>query len=371
MVYLKKDDVLELMAVHRGLTTTASTNVVYDTTTSVDFKITAASPRNYYELQAAHYTYNSPTEFDVNLNLPNFFNKEKKISDWLQNVIDAFNLEVVQDGNNIMINTKKKYGFDKSAVDVDDRVNSSEAASSLIEYPRSMAVKYKIDIEEWGFERSVTPQSKLNDADWYKYGDSGFSEIMLNDDLYVTTTSEKSLPFSYTWYDNFNWIAVDSSFEQDTATTMNLRIPVISKYTYMIDGYDYEESMKHDGYGLAQRFWFRPKPKNAYVWTRTYPAERIDVYEPSNLWSNGSGLALNLSYKTTERSILSEFFNINAYLASNYVEIEAYLTPMEYNRLKNGALVHFDSDLYEVVSIDGYDPTGLNATVIKMMKKVV
>ena len=44
---------------------------------------------------------------------------------------------------------------------------------------------------------------------------------------------------------------------------------------------------------------------------------------------------------------------------------------MEYNRLKNGALVHFDSDLYEVVSIDGYDPTGFNKTKLRIMKKVV
>ena len=371
MCYLNKNDILELMAIHRGFTTTAGTNVLYDTTTNIDFKITAASPRSYYELQTAHYAYNSPTEFDVNLNLANFYNKEKKISDWLQNTIDAFNLEVTQDGNNILINTKKKYGFDKTAVDLDDRANSNEAEALVIDYPRSMAVKYKIDIEEWGFEKSVTPQSKLNDADWYKYGDSGFTEIMLNDDLYITSRSEKSLQYSYTWYDNFNWIAVDSSFTADTGTTLNLRIPVISKYTYMIDGYNYEESMKHDGKGLAQRFWFRPKPTNAYVWTRTYPVEVVNVYQPTNIWSNGGDLVLNLSYKTTEKSLLNEYFNISAYLASNYVDIEVYLNAMEYNRLKNGALVHFDSDLYEVVSIDGYDPTGFNKTKLRIMKKVV
>lgn len=371
MCYLKKNDILELMAIHRGFTTTAGTNVLYDTTTNIDFKITAASPRTYYELQTAKYAYNSPTEFDVDLNLANFFNKEKKISEWLQNTIDAFNLEVIQDGNNISINTKKKSGYDKTAVNIDDRVNANEAESSAIDYPRSMAVKYKIDIEEWGFEKSVTPQSKLNEADWYKYGDSGFTVIILNDDLYVTNTSEKSLQYSYTWYNNFNWIAVDSSFEEDTSTTLNLRIPVISKYTYMIDGYNYEESMKHDGKGLAQRFWFRPKPTNAYVWTRTYPAERIDIYVPSNVWSDGGNTTLNLSYKTTEKSLLSEYFNVKAYLSSNYVKVEVYLTADEYNRLKNGANVRFDRDIYEIVSVEGYDPSGTEPTELTMMKKVV
>lgn len=371
MVYLEKDDVLQLMAVHRGFETTGGVNVYYATTTNISLDISAASPRSYNELKTAHYAYNSPTEFDVNLNLANFFNSEKKISDWVQNTIDAFNLDVVQDGNNIMINTKKRYAFDKSAVNIDDRVNSSDAESKAIEYPRSMAIKYKTDVEEWGYEKSVYPQSKLNDPDWYKYGDSGFTEIMLNDDLYVTSTSEKSLQYSYTWYDNFNWIAVDSAFTEDTGTTLNLRIPVLSKYSYMIDGYSYEESMKHDGYGLSQRFWFRPTLTDAYVWTRTYPVEKVNVYVPSNQWSNGDGLVLNLSYKTTEKSLLSEYFNINAYLASNYVEVDVYLNPMEYYRLKNGALSHFDSDLYEVVEITGYDPTGYNPTTLKLMKKVV
>lgn len=371
MVYLNKDDVLELMAVHRGYETTGGTNVHYATTTNVSLSITAASPRSYNDLKTANYTYNSPTEFDVNLNLANFFNSEKTISDWMQNTIDAFNLEVIQNGNNIDINTKKKYVFTNTAVDIDDRVNSSEAESSMIDYPRSMAIKYKTDIEEWGFEKSVYPQSKLNEKDWYKWGDSGFTEIMLNDDTYVTSTSEKTLQYSYCWYDNFNWIAVDSAFTEDTGTTVTLRMPVISKFTYMIDGYNYEDSMKHDGYGLAQRFWFRPKPTDAYVWTRTYPVEIVDVYEPSNTWTNDGDLRLNLSYKDTEPSILSEFFNINTYMASNYVQVDVYLTPIEYNRIKNGCLVHFDSDLYIPVELSGYDPSGYNPTSLKLMKKVV
>ena len=40
MVWLEKDDILELMEVHRGFTTTAGTNVTYNTTTNVEFKIT-------------------------------------------------------------------------------------------------------------------------------------------------------------------------------------------------------------------------------------------------------------------------------------------------------------------------------------------
>ena len=64
------------------------------------------------------------------------------------------------------------------------------------------------------------------------------------------------------------------------------------------------------------------------------------------------------------------YFNITPYLASNYVKVDVYLTPEEYKMIKNGALVHFDSDLYIPVEISGYDPSGSNPTELKMMKKV-
>ena len=366
MVYLNKDDVLQVMAVHRGYETAIGNPVYYNTTTNLELSISAASPRSYYDLNAAHYAYNSPTEFDVNLNLANFLNKEKKIADWIQNIVDAYNLEIIQNGNTVEINTKKKYFQNLfTAVELDNRVCSSEAESQIIEYPKSMAIKYKIDCEEWGFEKSVYPQSALNQPDWKNYGDSGFTTIELNDDSYVTNTSDKNLQFSYTWYDNFNWKPVDSGFTEESGDTLTLRMPVISKFTYMIDGYNYEESMKHDGYGLAQRFWYKPHSTDAYVWTRTYPTEKVDIYLPTN---DGNGY--NLSYKTSEMSLLDRYFNIVAYLASNYVIVDAYINAEEYRMIKNGAMLHFDSDLYYPVEISGYDPSGNNPTEIKMMKKI-
>ena len=227
-----------------------------------------------------------------------------------------------------------------------------------------MSVRYKIDTDEHGFYISV-PADHINDDDWKKYGDSGFTIVKLNDDSYVTTESNKDTQFSYTWYDNFNWFPVDSSFNQQAGVDPTiLRIPVISKEEYMIDGYDYTESMKHDGYSLTQRFWYKPKKSDAYVYTRTYPAERVNLYLPSN-----SNNGLNLSYKDTEKSLLSEYFNLTPYLSSNYVIVEAYISADEYTMIKNGAAIHFDSDIYLPVEISGFDPSGENPTEIKMMKK--
>jgi hypothetical protein len=211
----------------------------------------------------------------------------------------------------------------------------------------------------------------LDEEDWEKYADSGYTVIELNDDSYVSSTSDVSLQFAYTWYDNFNWYAVNADNEQSTSPPITLRIPTISKYSYMIDaGHNYDELEKHDGYGLAQRFWFAPNQTPMYVYVDTYPAERVTLYEPTNLYTNYRDINFNLSYKTSENSILTEFFNYMPYLASNYVEVDAYITADEYNRLKNGALIHFDSDIYYPVEISGYDATGVNPTTIKMMKKI-
>ena len=371
MVYLKKNDVLQLYGIHRNYNKMDGSSVTYQTSATVNLKIEAASPNSYANLFAKGYGYNSNPEFSYDLRVTNFLNKEKKISEWIQNIIDAYNLEVIQDGNNVFINTKKKFIRNiPVAVDIDDRVNSADAEVGRINYPKSMAVKYKIDTDEWGFEQSVTPKEKLNDPDWKDYGDSGFTEITLSDDIYETGKSDKNLQFSYTWYDNFNWYPVNSSFEQEEGDPTTLTIPVISKFTYMIDGYDYEESMKHDGYGQPQRFWFKPRATTSYVYTRTYPAERIQIYEPKNLWTNYRDVYLNLSYKTTEPSLLTEYFNITPYLASNYVTVEAYLSPEEYKAIKNGCSIHFDSDIYIPVEVNGYDPSGNNTTEIKMIKKI-
>lgn len=371
MVYLYKNDILELFEVHRGLNTASGTPVHYSTTTSVNLKVTAASPKSYDYLKSQDYGYNSPSQFDVDLRLSNFLNDETTISSFIDGVQKAFNLSIIQDGKNVWIDKAMNIAAQKGnyAIEFDKRVNSDEAEALAIDYPKSMSVQYKINTDEWGFEKSVQPPSMMNEPDWEKYGDSGYTVIVLNDDTYITATSDVSIPFSYTWYDNFTWYEVDSAGTQDDATEETLRIPVISNYSYMIDGYDYEESMKHDGYSLTQRLWFRPKKVNfVYVMLASMPKESIQIYIPSNSLEIG-GNTLNLSYKTNENSLLS-YFNFIPYISSNYVKVNVHITPDEWNMLKNGALIHFDSSLYIPSEINGYDPTNSNETEITMLAKV-
>ena len=363
-VWLEKDDIINLFAVTRAFFNQDGVIVRYPVNISADLKITAFSDKNWAALKSdSGFTYNSDTEFPVQLNLGNFFNSGTTIQSFIQGVSDAFNLDFIQNGKTIRIERRKKLTSNfASIVDIDDRVNNDEAETSRINYPKSMCVSYKTDTEEWGFEQTV-PADKIDLADWASYGDSGYTKIMLNDDSYVTEENNVNTNFSYTWYDNFTWTKVETGHTEDSGTTSALTIPVISKATYMVDGYDYNESEKHDGYSLSQRFWYTPTATTMYVWTDTDPQEKVFIYTPVNSL-NG----INLSYKTSEESLL-KYFNITPYLASNYVTVEVYLTADEYNLLKNGGKVRFDSDLYDVVEISGFDPTGNNPTELKLMKR--
>lgn len=365
-VWLEKDDVLELVTVHRGYETAIGNKVRYESTTNVNLNITAMTDRDYNSVKSTNSCeYYHASEFPTKLNLFNFTNQETKVSDWIQNIQNAFNLDIVQDGNLIDINTNQ--GIKKTisyAVDVDDRVNSNQAESEYISYPKEMSVRYKIDTEEWGFELTV-PEEHINEDDWKNWGDSGFTVIQLSDDTYETKTQNVSTQFSYTYYDNFLWKEVLQDGTETEFSGLTVTIPVIEKAEFMAEGYGYDEAMKHDGYSLTQRFWYRDQVSQEYVWLSDHMHEQVFLTYPMNAWER-----FNLSYKDTEKSIVTEYFNVAPMLSSNYVKIEVYLTPDEYMAIKGGALVHFDSDLYYTSEIKGYDPSGNNPTTLKLFKKV-
>lgn len=348
-VYLHKNDILELFEVHRAYRTKRGLTVNYKATTTIDLRIEAASPKSKEYLDYEGWKYNSPSEFDVNLRIPNFLSNETKVSDYIQSVLDAFNLQMAQTGKSISINKRKNPLISKypPVINLDNRVKSSDAESESVDYPSSIAVKYKIDTDEWGFETTV-PKEKLNDEDWKDYGDSGFSAVQIDGNVYNVNDEEKSLNFSYTWYDNFKWIETNADNEENTGNTINLNIPVLSNFQWMIPtSSNYDEAMQHDGYGLTQRMWFKPKKTDAFVWTDSYPSEKADIFIPSN--DNGN---LKLNYKNEEKSILRNYFNSQMNAANSAVKIKCYLSIDEYNLIKKGCRVKFDDTVYIPMSIN-------------------
>lgn len=376
MMWLEKDDILNLFAVQRAFFDQNGAVVRYPVKVQAHLKITAFSNKSYDDIKARQVNdYYSNIEFETRLKVSDFMNSGITISSYIQGISDAFNLDIVQNGKTIRIDKRKKLTNDLSGVvDIDNRVSNDEVETSRINYPKSMSIKYKVDKEEWGFEKTV-PTDKINLPDWDNYGDSGYTIIYLSDDDYVTETSDISTNYSYTYYDTFTWVKVDTGHTEESGTTTTFDIPVISKSLPMVSGYSYDEAMKVDGYSLNPRFWFKPVQQPyvdsqmhslpTYLYTDTYPQEKVYIYTPVNQM-NG----INLSYKTTEKSLL-ELFNIQAKLESNYAIVNVYLSADEYNLLKNGGKVKLDDDLYDVVEIQGYSPDGNNTTELKLMKRVV
>lgn len=359
LTYLKRNDILEPMAIQRDY---EGQRYAY----SLDGRLTVQAITNRGEESLRNDKYfsaSSPTEFPTQLNLFDFTNNETKASDWISNIQKAFNLEIKTEGNTVTIDVKKtpnsRIGY---AVDIDDRINQYEAESEYISYPRSMSIKYKINKDEWGFEKTVS-QDHINDADWYDYGDSGYTVIQLNDDTYETSSQDIQTDFSYTYYDIFKFKNVDVNGNEDTNEKLIL-LPVIELSQYMADGYGYDEAMKHDGYSLSQRFWFRQKPSTDGVYLNDNLHEFVKFSIPTNHLDD-----FNLSYKDSETSILTEYFTCNPMLDSNYVNVEVYMSPSEYKDIKNGSFVHFDSDLYVVSEMEGYDPSGIDKASLKLIKK--
>ena len=353
IVKLNKNDIVSLKALARHWSErNSSVRFKFDCNVTVEMQ--AYSPNSIESMDYNGRGWNSPTEFDVDLQLGNFLNKGVQVKNFIDNFIKEFNLSYINEGNVVYLN-KQQLDIDKPkyAINIDDRVNINDFETEMIDYPSSLEVKYKIDTEEWGFETTV-PADKLNDSNWKDYGDYGSSKIEI-DDRKDNTGEELSLTTSYCWYDEFRML------DDDGTEIAKFNIPVISKYSYMIDGYSYQESMKVDGKGLPMRYWFRNPPTRISVLVNKVP---IYITTTTNEL-NGT----ELSYKNKDGSLLRRFFNLHPNLSSNYVKIKCYLTAKEYQQLKIGANVIYNSDTYIVSEIGGFDAMGINTCELTLIKK--
>ena len=372
VVWLNRNDLLSLKVIRRSYeggtyiekewpNRERQYYVNYDAVINGKIKIEAYSP-NIGDLTSTDLNYNLPSKFDKDLNLGQFLNKEVKQTDFVNNFIKAFNLSVQQNGTNVNLN-KNYIDFNRmlTPVNLDNRVNNKNITIEPIDYPSSMQINYNIDDEEAGFYNSV-PYPQINYDNWKDYADVGSEKVELtsNEDAQETSVS---LTNSYTWYANFKY----NDYADDGSTIVevkNLSLPIISKDEYMIENYKYEESMKVDGKGLPQRWWFR-QPVNTNIKFETVHHAYINPSIPIN---TKDGFTLN--YKNDDNTLLTRYFNITAYTSSDMIEFECYLSPDEYILLKKGAPIQINSDIYYTCSITGFDPSGLNAAKIKAMKKI-
>ena len=314
--------------------------------------------------------WNMNSLFDKDLNLGNFNNNNQKISDFFNDVQKAFNLSFQQDGKNIILNKQKINDKLSAPVDIDKKVNTNDAIFNEIEFPRSIEVKFKVDTEEEGFYRSVednTTEEQMQSNNWKDYGDYGYQKVNISqaDD---STEINQSLNFSYNWNREFQVLDY-TSYPEVIENYKTVSIPVIGKTEWWIEGLDYEGYSKYDGRGLTQRFWFRGEQTDIEIPVNEKYDKTDDWYKittTSNYKIYDSDIVY-LNYNNGVNTLLGKYFNIDIDSGSDEVEIEVYLTPNEYKHISMGASVHFDDNIYKVLEIQGYDPSGTNPTKLKLM----
>lgn len=375
IVYLEKNDILQLKMVQRRWNNKASaddnesdrhngsryqgsgyqTDAIINVSGNILFR--CFSPDD-IPISSDYFNWNNDNRYPTKLNLANFLSNEERMSDFINNFINEFNLSYQQSGNLITIN-KQKIDFNtKNCVYLTDRVSENEIESEVIDFPSQMSVEYNINESERGFyisaEKNATEQ-QMQANNWKDYADRGYDVLRFSDDE-DAEESKVTTKTSYCWYDRFH-------ITQDGQDAM-VDIPIIANDEWMIDGYKDAEFMKEDGYSFNRRYWFPSTRYYAYVNLCGNKDRQVYVKLCSNK-RNG----VELSYKNNGETLLTRFFNIDFDVDTNYVTFECYLTTEEYSLIKNGSNIIIDDDVYIPIELQGFDVSGNNKTKIRAIKK--
>lgn len=362
----------------------------YASTIKLDINIRPLAPST---KPANELWYGMDSTFPKQLNLANFCSDKEKMSEFVSNIQKAFNLSYQQVGNVVTMNKNKIEPIQNDPLDISDRVNEGDAVISSIDFPKDIEVKFSIDTKEEGFYRSVD-DNHINDNDWEDYGEKGSEKVILSqtDDA---SGLEQTVRFSYDWYNTFQ-ISLPRQWNTHMygsygMATRGVDIPIIGDTEWWIEDYQYEEMSTNDGRSKNQRFFFRGYPlrytdREAYgekvivpcntslaneVKVSTYTGLTLDWRPRQIEWVeftvpkeveiiNGEPYYLN--YKNSDNTLLTSFFNRNIDVSGEEVMVETYISPKEYKDLTRGKCVKFNDDIYRVMKIQGFDPSGNNKT---------
>lgn len=378
VVELKKNDILYLELITRfyyGIkrsytsrlsgTTSRTSDGTYRVRFDYDIKITPYTNKTdqYINYENLYYLPDDNVKkngWGTQLQLGNFLNSKERASDFVNNFIKSFNLEYIQDGNNIILNKSKKVVMPLNYIDLDNRINTDNVTFQRIDYPNSMQVKWSIDEDEAGAYRSIDTVEHQGAPNWKDYIDRGSDKILMDTTNESVDNSIES-KFSYTWYEDFTYVDYDKKTFEETGYIETLRMPVIAKDENFIVQND--DAMKYDGLSLKQRLWFREQPTQLKF--RMWNGDDVDITLPSDTYQD-----YVMNYKQEVGSMLDKYFNILPMVDSNFLIVEVYITPFEYYQFKNGCMAKIDNDLYIVSEIQGFDPTMTNLTSLKLIKVV-
>lgn len=302
------------------------------------------------------------------INLIDFLPSGQKTNDWIDNFCKAFNLDLLHAaGDKFELNVKHRQlvSATSSIIDLDKRTHTVNRHNESLGLPERYKLGFTANTGEEGYVESMDEDEKGNKIMSTAY--SGGGEFITGS--HDTAVTEQTSNFSYCWYKQL--------YKPDAVTKKIMpfiEVPVISDHeVWKIKGKgDYQEMMSKIYFDKAQRFWFH-SGENIDIILADNPNET----EPSIRKTISTAIAANaqkgnvpmlLNYQDEPDSIMRHYFFLLDN-RSHYTEVECYLTPQEYAKV-NISLAKFNGDLYNITSVDGYDPACRKPAKLKLIPRV-
>lgn len=364
-VWLNRNDIITLNAVLRAWEKDSEAHAgdmsnLYKVNVNARLKMNALTPNTYERAREDNLGYNSDSQFDRDIRISNFLSSGTTMASFVNNFITAFNLDYQQQGNTVTLNKGKINSSElRDFVDIDGKAAWKDSQWSKIEFPREMGVRFSDDKDSWGFWETV-PHEHRNDYNWKDFGDTGYDIVQL--DQNSTSTNIVSVNETYCYYQPFTLVEYSGETEAGRSA---LNLPVIGKYSVLAEGSAYEDSMKDDSLSEKQRSWFRGYNSGKQVKIQNED-EHVTLYIPEGIYEG-----VENSYHSGGSTMLTRYFNIARNVNLDKVEVEVTLTPLEYQRIANGANVKFDGGLWQVCEISGYDVESKEPATLTLVRKEI
>ena len=302
------------------------------------------------------------------INLIDFLPSGQKANDWIDNFCKAFNLSLLHtESDKFELNVKYKelISHTSNLIDLDKRAHTVNRNNASLGLPEKYKLGFSANADEEGYFESMQEDGRGNKITSTAY--SGGGEFITGS--HDTGTTEQTSNFSYCWYKQLY-----TPNESKESIPHFILVPVISDHeVWKITGKgDYQDMMSKTYFDKTQRFWYHSGNTVEIKLgdTRNDPdastGKIVDIAITSNKQTGNAPISLN--YEDEPGSIMRHYFfllNNN----SNYTEVECYLTPQEYAKV-NVSLAKFNGDLYNITSVDGYDPGCHKPAKLKLIPKI-
>lgn len=288
--------------------------------------------------------WNLQVNFDTDkINIMGFLNKDLKVDEYIENFCKAFNLKLGQVGPNTFsldVRQTKNTTISSQYIDLDGIASVSQRLNTPLGLPAVYRVGFTIDEDEIGYR-----ETQDNGGGEFSTGVEG------------ETVVEQKSSFSYNWFKTIT--------KTETAGSVALEIPVISKAEPWAPSMGYPEAMAKRYTDQAYRFWYFDGLLNSQGATFQFNGQPIKLAKVKESRERSI-----LNYKNKNYTILDNYFTLLINGSSHYTEAEGYLTPELYQELDGARLCRFNGDLYYIAEIQGYDPAGRNKAKLKLIRKI-